>query len=468
VSGSGNNAAHAASLSYAHNAHFDKNKQCSVCHTVEPDGDTSHISGTTLVDRSNAAFGEATVGGSQGITYSNPNCTDGFGGLGCHATGGSSARNWTDTSIACTGCHTDTTTVSVNPVTGLHSANGSYPNVEGHDGTFGSSSQYGCTDCHDSAGPSGGHATGVKQSPADTTFNWNLTDKSITLSALGDTTDNTCTAMCHDDNNNWVRQWSKDAYSSATAAGDARCNVCHGQWNNLGSGDGWRSGTSHFRKTSSDNLDGRSVHDSNGDCDVCHAYTTQSDYHEDEANSGNLTMNSKATLTAQASNYYCAGGGTQCHDSGDANFADRQFPASNAFDPFENVTGPDISAGGAPGAGCKGCHNTTQGSRRSPMSEFNSTAQHAENWAGLNDSDCEKCHYALHGGTLTFWIDAAGSDHPASPQLGVDYFEFTAGTDNARVVNQLCISCHDGSYNALTANDDGSVGWQTRAAASGD
>jgi hypothetical protein len=74
VSGSGNNAAHAASLSYAHNAHFDKNKQCSVCHTVEPDGDTSHISGTTLVDRSNAAFGEATVGGSQGITYSNPNC----------------------------------------------------------------------------------------------------------------------------------------------------------------------------------------------------------------------------------------------------------------------------------------------------------------------------------------------------------------------------------------------------------
>jgi hypothetical protein len=43
-----------------------------------------------------------------------------------------------------------------------------YPAVEAHDNTFGDSNQYSCTDCHDSAGPSDGHVTGVKQSPADT------------------------------------------------------------------------------------------------------------------------------------------------------------------------------------------------------------------------------------------------------------------------------------------------------------
>ncbi|NIP16467.1 MAG: hypothetical protein GWM88_17640, partial [Pseudomonadales bacterium] len=65
-------------------------------------------------DKSNAAFGEAAVGGSKTITYTNPNCTANFDGLGCHATAAS--QDWTASPISCTDCHTDTVTAAVNPI----------------------------------------------------------------------------------------------------------------------------------------------------------------------------------------------------------------------------------------------------------------------------------------------------------------------------------------------------------------
>ena len=140
------NAAHARPLSTSHGDHFNaaSNIDCTACHGSPLPTNAAHIDGTTtLLDKAVAALDEATVTRTA-TTYSygaadaggvNNRCTGGIA-LGCHATG---TPDW-DVAIgatACTACHTDTTTSSVNPVSGLHGLTaGSMLTGNPHDGSF--------------------------------------------------------------------------------------------------------------------------------------------------------------------------------------------------------------------------------------------------------------------------------------------------------------------------------------------
>jgi hypothetical protein len=128
-----------------------------------------------------------------------------------------------------------------------------------------------------------------------------------------------------------------------------------------------------------------------------------------------------------------------------------------------NVHNPSGGAG-TPGTDCKSCHNAGKSglaSFRNIQTDFNKTAQHAGTWSAINSRDCENCHYALHGGYPKLWRNAT-ANHPASPVDGTDYFEYTKGTTVKARVNELCLSCHDGTaYNSLPTNTGGATGWQT-------
>jgi hypothetical protein len=68
-------------------------------------------------------------------------------------------------------------------------------------------------------------------------------------------------------------------------------------------------------------------------------------------------------------------------------------------------------------------------------------------WSQIANGDCEKCHYASHSGDVNLWINAGNtSDHPGTPVENTDYFSFARTADDPYIVNQLCLSCHDGTY----------------------
>jgi hypothetical protein len=127
------------------------------------------------------------------------------------------------------------------------------------------------------------------------------------------------------------------------------------------------------------------------------------------------------------------------------------------------AAGHTIEAGGSPGAPCQGCHAQTQSNgsgnyRNVSLDYAGSNAKHAGTWgSSLVNADCENCHYAEHGGLPKLWIDA-GTNHPAVPVENTHYFTFDKTTDDPHDVNQLCLSCHDGSYASLGAQDSD---WQT-------
>jgi predicted CxxxxCH...CXXCH cytochrome family protein len=269
ITNNNNNAAHAASLSNRHDSHFDKQLACSNCHTVQPDGDVSHISGSTLVERSNAVFGNAAVGGSKGIGYSNPTCSSGISGVGCHASANTNPA-WTAASLTCTDCHTTQATGNgYDPYTGIHYQDAGFPNTMGHDGSF---SGYTCTDCHNDPATGTDHADNTFDTPATATFSWSSANGlTLNTNAGANTTDDTCVATCHSDGGDWDRKWTSKAYSTSEALGNDRCDACHGDgqgtlatWNGLG--------TSH---TANPDGDGSTEiignHTANGnECGTCH------------------------------------------------------------------------------------------------------------------------------------------------------------------------------------------------------
>jgi hypothetical protein len=129
-----------------------------------------------------------------------------------------------------------------------------------------------------------------------------------------------------------------------------------------------------------------------------------------------------------------------------------------------NVHNPSGGAG-TPGTDCKSCHNASKSGAatfRNIQTDFEKMASHVDNvWTNINSRDCENCHYALHGGYPKLWINAT-VNHPASPVDGTDYFEYTKGTTVKARVNELCLSCHNGTgYNTLPRNPSGATGWQT-------
>jgi len=363
---------------------------CTTCHYDGVTDDGSVGNAWPATDKTGAARGDAHethIDNTSYVTTGTTNCTD------CHAdnTGTHSDRfddtlepfslsaevttydpgtgtctntchdgsvaDFTDAvpTVTCTDCHAGTYIGggSNMPDTGLHVENLTYPDVEAHDYTFGDSDQYSCTDCHDSTGPSDGHITGVKQSPAGTTFNWNLTGKTININVAANTTDNTCTATCHADNNNWQRQWSKAAFSSATTVGDTRCDVCHGQLSN------WRGGLSV-------NHDKAKVNDgTHSDCTVCHVYP-DSPYDwvtdHDTTPTHEVQYNSNTDLNYNATDGTC---NSACHDAAKVMGASTIFPESGLV---------------GVGASCSTCHNYVNDADHSE-DEFTKASNPATGWA---------------------------------------------------------------------------------------
>ncbi len=295
-----NNSNHAASLSNRHDSHFDQGVQCATCHTVPAAEDTTHIDGATdLADKATAAFDEAAVGGSKTITYTSPNCTANFAGVGCHATAAS--EEWTQAAdtIVCTDCHTDTATPSVNPTSGLHATT----NLTDHDATLsvGTGDPDPCEMCH-TAIPSGSHVDGTLDTPAT----WDATN----IPAGYDSSNDYCAATCHSDGGTWNREWSGAVDTAWGYTDDAAsatvCGNCHGsfatEWNIVGD-------TSHDNPDADNDPDTLATSkSSHGECSSCHAWG--------HANYSTGTMHENDTLEMNATLDTTPGDGnctSSCH-----------------------------------------------------------------------------------------------------------------------------------------------------------
>jgi hypothetical protein len=425
VAGSGNNAAHNASLSNAHNTHFDKNKQCAQCHTVEPDGDTTHInSTTTLIDASNAAFGEATVGGSKTITYSNPNCSANFGGLGCHASAPTSPIAWTTTSIGCTDCHVpQAASNTYDPYSGLHDDVGTLVSSTPHDDSFGAGGV--CTTCHASMASETNHINGTDNGntvndlglEADLNYNQTVGDQGSCFGS-GNGTLTTCHSGAGDDGT-WLRKWDKSV--SYANDGSTECAGCHGgfagDWTfgtDNNTGDGAVSHDRDWDGAQSGNDGAEVIGNHTGStqatrCNICHVYpdapynSTWGNDHGD----GNITMNNTMGYDS-TTNYNCS---TNCHtepgvDNTDHNLEDSGWSVNE-------INGPALT--------CGSCHS--DGVRPSIAS-----TTHAMHLATPGDlvggggagtwPDCVQCHPDVnydnaHSGALQ--LDAAKVTYSGSP-----------------------------------------------------
>jgi len=259
-------------------------------------------------------------------TSSNGTCTN-----TCH--GNTAGADWRDANPipACIDCHQDTPTNYVGPApsSGLHVQNGTYTDVMGHDDNFGTG-PYTCTDCHTGPDPTGtAHINGTTNTPATATFSWNTTSKTINLNTLSSATDDTCSAACHTDNNNWVRLWSTDAYSSATTPGNNRCNVCHGQAGN------WRTGMSvnHDRT-------GINTTSNHTTCEMCHV-APNSPYSWG-TNHENNSMEYNSNLNYSTTSGNC---NTACHGNDDPGHT---MGVSSIFTGTSALSGLTVS--------CSSCH----------------------------------------------------------------------------------------------------------------
>jgi predicted CxxxxCH...CXXCH cytochrome family protein len=363
----------------AHTAHYtakgwtNPDIAATTCNTCHPDNTASHsdvTDGIVLLD----------AGLTQSGTSPAISCNANNGLTGCH-NGKYPTPAWnTGTAIACIDCHTvggsNSATVA-NPVTGLH--NMTQVGVQKHDASLAG----GCEACHTKASIGGhwdGSASGATPDFSDLQVGVSGGISGGSYSDAGGTgiVRGTCATTCHSDNAGWSRQWSTAADSTATAAGSARCAVCHGQLGN------WRTGTSHegtFNVGASTRGSGHnSVGGAANVCEDCHAYPSLSN-HEN----GFITVNQDAAWTVTESgapNYraWCQG----CHsdDGAPTTSGTHTFTQSDTGDgifPLQTVAGANDPIGS-----CFGCHGGGTGGASQSNFWPDGSNSNAENTAGAH------------------------------------------------------------------------------------
>ncbi len=384
ASASGNALAGAKAVSTTHDEHFEANKGCAECHNVEIYNSAtfslSHINGfdfgngadandgLALEDMATASLDEAEIvrgamvysAGIADGSGSNNTCSNGGFAAGCHASGGEAGNpsppDW-DVAIPATGagceqCHTNTTTATYNPTSGLHD-NTQILTVTGnaHDGNFddGSAGTADCVTCH-TALPSSAHADG------------NLNSATVTINsaiiATYNATNLTCATSCHSVGTTWTYNWSTTVYNST----GAECANCHGDF-----ASGWNAGvTPHIEVPTKGD-----VHSAAGSetypCTDCHAigsasgYTYNSVSADWNANAGEtsnhgdnwLTMNQpvNSAITFDTGRVGCTNSAAGCHNAGG-------ISGDNAHSFPETTTGVSTQtvAGDTPVVECFSCH----------------------------------------------------------------------------------------------------------------
>lgn len=459
----------------AHSAHFtakgwsNPDLTAASCTTCHPDNTAGHSDVTDGIVELNAAL--APSGASPAISC-------GTTPAGCH--NGNATPAWdSPTPIACTDCHTPggaNTGTLANPVSGLHNITAA--GVQKHDDSLAT----GCTECHTKAAI-GGHWDGVNggdppdytgaQVGVTTVTGGSYTDGGGTGAVRG-----TCATTCHSDNGNWQRQWSTAADSTATAAGSARCAVCHGQF-----GD-WRTGTSHEGTLGGSASTKGNSHNSLGGtgngCEDCHVQVTSSANHEN----GFVTLNGAGAVLESGGRAWCSA----CHSDdgapttgGTHTFTQSDFPLeqiAGANDPIGSCTG--CHGGGTAGANASNYWPDQAGNLAGSPAEGGRHLLHVQRLAaklygetvtqlltdngnGTSDAKqkaiCEYCHAALTN----------DSDHGQTANLPADVFVDAGGTRHAKSlwgsndldaaydkVNDSCsnVDCHNGKQTQL-----GSFGW---------
>lgn len=263
--------------------------------------------------------------------------------LGCHNGKTTPAFN-TATPITCTNCHTPGGGNTADPQTGLH--NMTVAGVQKHDSTLSDGNGGngdGCTECHFNKPTT--HTDGTFN--ADTAAN---TDRFITRtnltwvdnSAGSGTCSGTGLTGCHSDSGAWSRLWSSAANSAATASGDPRCAVCHGQFGN------WRAGTSHGETFGTTISTKGQSHNSLGGtangCEDCHSYVTLSNH---KNNFITINDNGATNITETAGLAYCAA----CHSNDGAYSANGSHTFKQSVFTLQTVSGANDPIGS-----CTGCH----------------------------------------------------------------------------------------------------------------
>ena len=417
-------AGNSASLEYVlgdrHNAHFavaSGAKTCTACHadngtdTVAPRTHVTYAGagsdGVVLTSGANPVRDNALVQRT-GMTFNDPNntCSGGIV-LGCHATG---TPDWDVAGpLACTACHTNNTTTTVNPSSGLHNSAAATPGVTYHDETLGT----GCTECHVAANIAA-HQNGVLNGDnaagaLGINVTWGGTGVAYADAGTGNPTRGTCQADCHSDGGAWSREWSTNADFNIVAnpnPGQAACNVCHGQYQTLPGSTGWRAGTVHFRSGSGAGENKGAIHMTIGAnaCEDCHGYDSVAVHNSNNAidfsDGGTSTYTAVLNTTPDPDQWYCSA----CHDlqgsEDPANTSSHTFYDSLPFPNSKN----SVDGATEPTGDCtaSGCHDGTAGRFFPPTSNAHTT--HVTTYP----YGCDSCHPQDHDGTATDVTFAGG------------------------------------------------------------
>ncbi|MDT8441870.1 MAG: CxxxxCH/CxxCH domain-containing protein [Desulfuromonadales bacterium] len=427
----------AGDLSSSHNKHFDSGRgACSLCHDVAyspsltaVSGPLAHISDTSGANEGLMYQGMAMAVADEAevlrisMTFDDGlNTCSGSGvGLGCHATG---TPDW-DVAFpvgngACLECHTDTTTASVNPTSGLHN-NSPAPVTSGvaHDGDFlynGGANTGDCITCH-TATPSSAHYDGTLNTStpivilaADVGFAAGSPPSCMTVGSM---------AGCHLEGSTWGRLWDTRAYNNDAS----RCAVCHGTYST-----DWVAGTIHAE---AGNETRGAVHNNAGSssypCADCHvlgsaAYTYNdttiqwagTSHHGDDK----LQINSTGTgFTDAGARVGCAT--ASCHGA----TGKYDFQKSAIY----TVAGGsvDLMAGDVPDVPCSGCHGGgTVGAARNNYWPDSSNLR-AENTVGAHPVHMAELALSVYGESVAQLLADTGNGSADAKQ------------------KHLCAYCHD-------------------------
>ena len=307
---------------------------------VPSDCDACHGANASAGTHTGHANGSLTLGNDlTAYNSGNANCTN-----SCHIATATGLWDGTPPALACLDCHAATYIASgAIPATGLH--NMSAAGVQKHDATI----TGGCAACHvtepgthlDGSYSADGAANGDRWV---TRANMNYTQIAPASGRSGSCS-GTGLSGCHSDAGNWSRLWSTEANVSdaTTTVGNAKCNVCHGQWSSLAGSAGWAAGTTHAAAATR----GNGHEPATPDCDTCHVYASGAARHDTATHQ--INVNSTGTTYARSNNTYGSGRGgcAQCHGAAGTSY---DFPISYFALSLTAGTAPPMPA-------CASCHN---------------------------------------------------------------------------------------------------------------
>ena len=378
---------------------------CTQCH---PDNTAGH----STIDS------DAIVNAGLVPTGTSPAISCNTTGTGCHNSLVTPA--WNTTNIACTSCHT-VGAGGANPTSGLH--NMSAAGVQKHDDTLQSGN---CVNCHNPTKPAT-HANGVYDANSATYNDRFISRSNMTWTdGTGDT--GTCAGTgltgCHQDNGAWSRLWSTAADSTATTAGDPRCDVCHGQfgvWRTGTSHAGTNGGTASTRGSSHNSLTGAA-----NACEDCHSYPTLIANHQN----GQVTLNQSGTytVTRASGNTYCS----NCHTNDG-------LPSAVGTHTFVSsaLTLQTVAGANDPVGDCGGCHGgaTVSGSNKNFWPD--DVRVHTANQSGRHVKHMTVIARRLYNEDLTTLLVDNGNGTSAAKQKAICEYCHAATTNDSDHPNTL-------------------------------